>query len=304
MDRRGHTLMRATLLLLLTPLLSACMQAGTALINLPARLAGGYELRHAAYGPGPLDQLDIYVPGGAAPETGDGPRDAPRDVPKDVIVFLHGGHWTTGQRRDSRFVGAALAQRGFVTVIPDFRKYPAVRFPAFVEDAARALAWVDDHIAEHGGRRDRIFLASHSSGAHVGALLAADERYLAAQGKDARTLIRAFAGLAGPYAFTPDEPDLVDMFGPPDRYPQMQVPTFIDGGEPTMLLLRGAKDETVAAYNHERLAARIRAQRGKVQVIVYPNAGHIGLITAFSDFLPGAPVVDDLVGFFRQNPDQ
>ncbi len=286
MDRRGHTRMRATLLLLLAPLLSACMQAGTVLINLPARLAGGHEIRHAAYGPGPLDQLDIYVPTDAAAE------------PRDAIVFLHGGRWTTGRKEDFRFVGAALAQRGFVTVIPDFRKYPAVRFPAFVEDAARALAWVDDHIAEHGGQRDRIFLAGHSSGAHVGALLAADERYLAAQGKDARRLIRAFAGLAGPYAFTPDEPDLVDMFGPPDRFPQMQVPTFIDGGEPPILLLRGARDTSVGAFNHERLAERIRAKQGKVQVIVYPDAGHLGLITAFSDLIPGAPVVEDLVGFF------
>lgn len=283
--------MRATLLLLLAPLLSACMQAGTALINLPARLAGGHEIRHAAYGPGPLDQLDIYVPGGDATE--------PRDVPRDVIVFLHGGRWTTGRKEDFRFVGAALAQRGFVTVIPDFRKYPAVRFPAFVEDAARALAWVDDHIAEHGGRRDRIFLAGHSSGAHVGALLAADERYLAAHGKDARRLIRAFAGLAGPYAFTPDEPDLMDMFGPPARFPQMQVTSFIDGGEPPMLLLRGAKDDTVAAFNHERLAARIREKGGQAQVIEYPDAGHIGLIAAFSNFVPGAPVLEILLGFFR-----
>jgi acetyl esterase/lipase len=284
----GRFLTRAGILVFLAPFLSACMQAGTALINLPARLEGGYEIRHAAYGPDPLQRLALYIPTEAA------------SGPRDVIIFFYGGRWTTGQIEDFRFVGAVLAKRGFVTVIPEFRKYPAVRFPTFVEDGARAVAWVDDHIAEHGGRRDRIFLAGHSSGAHIAALLAADERFLAAHGKDSRSVIRAFAGLAGPYAFTPGEPDLQDMFGPPDRYSQMQVPSFIDGREPPMLLIHGDKDSTVGAFNHERLAARIREKGGRVQVITYPGAGHLGLITTFSDLIPGAPVVGDLEGFFRE----
>ncbi len=287
----GRFLSRVVLLVILAPFLSACMQGGTTLINLPARLAGGHEIVEAAYGPDPMQRLDIYIPGEATGEA--------RDMPRDVIVFFYGGRWTTGQKEDFRFVGAALAKRGFIVVIPDTRHYPAVRFPTFVEDGARAVAWVDDHIAGHGGRRDRIFLAGHSSGAHIAALLAADERFLAAQGKDAASVIRAFAGLAGPYAFTPGEPDLQDMFGPPDRYAQMQVPSFIDGREPPMLLLHGDKDSTVGAFNHEKLAARIREKGGRVQVITYPDAGHIGLITAFSSVLGGAPVVEDVVGFFR-----
>src|SRR5262249_25592652 len=156
-----------------------------------------------------------------------------------------------------RFAGDAFARHGYIAVIPDYRKYPRVRFPAFVEDSAKALAWVYSHIADYGGDRDRIFVAGHSAGAHICAPLTADPHYLAHEGQDRSTVIRGFAGLAGPYAFTPSEPDLEDMFGPPERYPAMQVTTFIDGTQPPMLLLYGGSDTTVRRYNLDRLEARI-----------------------------------------------
>ena len=196
-------------------------------------------------------------------------------------------------------MGAALAQQGFVTVIPDFRKYPEVRFPVFVEDGARALAWVADHIAEYGGRPDRIHLAGHSSGAHMAALLTVDQHYLATEGKEARLVIKSLAGLAGPYAFTPEDKDLVDMFGPPPRYPQMQATTFVEGNEPPILLLYGQKDGTVKPYNHERLAERIQDKGGRVEVITYPTLGHIGIIGTFSGLGPRSSVVQDMSAFFR-----
>ena len=244
-------------------------------------------MHEAFYGSGQLDKLDIYIPEGGS--TGS----------QDVIVFFYGGRWQSGKKEHYRFVGTALAQRGFVTVIPDFGNYPAVRFPAFVENGARALAWVGNHIAEYGGRPDRIFLTGHSSGAHVAALLTVDPHYLESQGKDVRALIKGFAGLAGPYAFTPTDADLMEIFGPPSRYPQMQATTFVTGKEPPMLLLYGEQDERVKPANHERLAERIRATGGRVEVLTYPELGHVGLIGTFSGFGPASSVVDDMVAFFR-----
>lgn len=278
-----HRILAASAMLSLT----ACASAGCSLLNIPAALKGGYSVHEASYGVGASDKMDIYVPDGSS------------SAQKDVIVFFYGGRWQSGKKEHSRFVGTALARRGFVTVVPEFRKYPEVRFPAFVEDGARALAWVDDHIAEYGGRHDRIHLAGHSSGAHMAALLTVDTHYLAAEGKDARLLIKGFAGLAGPYAFTPEAKDLVDMFGPPERYPHMQATTFVEGKEPPMLLLYGQEDETVKPYNHERLANRIRDKGGRVDVITYPELGHIGIIGTFSGLGPKSSVVDDMTKFFR-----
>ena len=268
--------------------MTACTTTGLALLNFQAAQGGGYSVQAASYGSDPSHKLDIYIP------------DKTNDDKKDVIVFFYGGRWQSGKKEDYLFVAAALARRGFIIVIPDFRKYPDVRFPVFVEDGAKALAWVDDHIAEYGGRRDRIHLAGHSSGAHMAALLTADKRYLVAEGKDASVLIKDFAGLAGPYAFTPDEKDLIDMFGPPDRFPQMQVTTFIDGTEPPMLLLHGLEDDTVKIANLEKLAERINEKKGRVQVITYKKLGHAGIITTFSKLGATSTVVDDVVEFFRR----
>ncbi len=269
--------------------LTACTSAGLALINIPSSLKGGYTVHETFYGPNPSHKMDIYVPAGN------------RSEKKDVIVFFYGGRWQSGTKEDFRFVGAALARRGFVTVIPEFRKYPEVRFPVFVEDGAKALAWVDDHITEYGGQRDRLHLTGHSSGAHMAALLTVDKHYLAAENKNARLLIRDFAGLAGPYAFTPDEKDLIDIFGLPERAPHMRATTFIDGKEPRMLLLYGQKDDSVKPYNHERLAKRLRDKGGHVEIITYPGLGHIGIIGTFSDLGPKSSVVDDMTAFFKAN---
>jgi acetyl esterase/lipase len=174
-----------------------------------------------------------------------------------------------------------------------------VRFPASVEDGAKALAWVYGRIADYGGDPGRIFVAGHSAGAHIGALLTADPHYLAREGQNRSAVIRGFAGLAGPYAFTPSEPDLEDMFGPPERYPAMQVTTFIDGTQPPMLLLYGSSDTTVRRSNIERLEATIRERGGIVKSIVYPGVDHIWIAGALSRInFRGPPVLDDMLAFF------
>ena len=88
------------------------------------------------------------------------------------MVFFYGGSWTTGRRGLYRFVGAALAERGIVTVLPDYRLYPQVKFPLFVDDGALAVAWVQKHAHEFGGDPHRIVLMGHSAGGHEAAFLA------------------------------------------------------------------------------------------------------------------------------------
>lgn len=276
------------ILLLGFPLaISACTQAAFTAANLPTHLVEMTVEHDRAYGPMPSQKLDLYVPAD------------PKDKHMDVIVFFYGGRWAFGSKEDYRFVGATFVKEGFIVVIPDYRKYPQVRFPLFVEDGAKALAWVSDHIAESYGDPTRIHVVGHSAGAHIGALLAADPHYLAHEGKDRSLTIHDFAGLAGPYAFTPDEPDLEDMFGPPENYPNMQVPTFIDGTQPPMLLLYGDKDRAVKYANLQKLEQRIMQRGGCVRSRIYPDADHTDLIGALSWWnRQKVPVVDDITKFF------
>ena len=278
---------KTSLALLALLLTSACSAAGFAVVNLPAKLSGEVKVYQASYGADKLQTLDIYVPKNPAAK------------PLDVVVFLYGGRWTSGSRQDYQFLGDALAREGFVVVIPDYRKYPHVKFPVFAQDAAKAVAWTADHIGQYGGAATRIHLAGHSSGAHIGALLTLDESYLKAEGKDAHTLIRSFAGLAGPYNFTPDEPDLKDMFGPPDKYPLMQTETFVNGTEAPMLLMYGLKDDLVGAFNHEKLAKKIHEKGGQVEVKTYADLDHVDMMKTFTWVGPSSTILADMVGFFR-----
>lgn len=196
-----------------------------------------------------------------------GSHDAP------VVIFLYGGRWTEGSKEQYKFVGQALTSQGFIAVIPDYRKYPQVRFPSFVQDAAKAVKWTRDNIQKYGGDPRKIFIMGHSAGAHIGAMLTLNEEYLKAAG-GSRSWIRGMIGLAGPYDFLPlTAPDLRDLFGPPDRYELSQPILFVDGKNPPMLLLHAEDDETVLVKNTRNLAKAIARAGGPVETLIYPKIG-------------------------------
>lgn len=250
--------------------------------------SGGY--RHAqglAYDPARRLALDIYTPVGARREP--------------VVVFFHGGRWTTGRAADFHFVGQALAAQGFVAVLPEVRHYPRARFPEFVEDAARAVRWTETQVARYGGDPDRLFVMGHSSGAHLAAMLALDARFLAAAGGD-RAKLKGMIGLAGPYDFLPlTDADLRDMFGPPERYELSQPVAFADGDNPPLLLLHGEDDTTVRARNTRSLAAAVQRAGGRVESHVYPEMSHGWIVATLAAPLRGrSDVLERVAGFVRR----
>jgi acetyl esterase/lipase len=271
--------------LLVLALAAGC--TGPALLN-ALTPSGGY--RHAeslVYDAERRLALDVYTPIGA--------RDAP------VVVFFYGGRWTRGSVADFRFVGQALASQGFVAVLPAYRHYPAVRFPEFVRDAARAVRWAQVQAAHFGGDPRKLFVMGHSSGAHLAAMLALDPQYLREAGSD-RAALRGMVGLAGPYDFLPlTDPDLRDMFGPPERFPLSQPVSFADGDGPPLLLLHGADDRTVRPANTESLAAAVTRARGLVESHVYPGMDHAWIVAALSAPLRGrSDVLERVAAFVRR----
>lgn len=245
-----------------------------------------------AYGEFPRQKLDVYRPRGVKGAAG-----AP------VVIFFYGGDWQTGRKGDYRFVAEAMASRGFVAVLPDYRLFPRVTFPAFVEDGALAVRWTRENVSRFGGDPDRVFLMGHSAGAHIAALLTLDAHYLADVGLD-RGAVRATAALSGPYDFVPGKYHRA-VFGmsaddtSPD--PRINPIHFADGQAPPMLLVHGAKDNVVSPSNATNLAARIRAGGGSVRRIIYAKRGHPSVVLAFAcSFRWLAPVLDDTTAFFRK----
>jgi len=268
----------------LVELLAACSPA--ALVDLVVPRDGYHVARDLAYGPDPRQRLDLYVP------------DKLR-APAPVMLFFYGGSWKGGSKSLYRAFGQAFASQGIIAAVVDYRVYPQVRYPAFVEDGARALTWLHSHAAAHGGDTSRLFLAGHSAGAYIAVMLAADPSYLKAAGA-APSWIRGVIGIAGPYDFLPLQDDeLITIFGGADR-PQTQPINYIDGHRPPMLLATGMADETVLPRNTEHLAAKLRAFGSPVEEKRYPGAGHIGILLSLAPGFRGRTTLyQDMLDFVR-----
>lgn len=248
----------------------------------------GYEREAGlAYGPEARHRLDVYRP-------------RTPDPSGTVVVFFYGGSWRKGAREDYAFAGAAFASRGYLTVVPDYRLYPEVRFPAFLEDGARALAWVRREIAAHGGDPERIVLAGHSAGAHTAALLALDRRYLAAAGVPGSAIIGAI-GLAGPYNFDPAAYRTTRaVFATAATTAETRPVTFAHAEAPPMLLLHGRDDTTVRPKNSSDLAEALEGAGASARYVPLENIGHIAVLLALAEPFEGlAPVMPEAEDFLK-----
>ena len=238
------------------------------------------------YAPGAKGMLDVYRPG--RPRLG-----AP------MAVFFYGGSWQSGDRGFYRFVGAALASRGIITVIPDYRVHPEVRYPDFLHDCAEAVAYARGRAGDWGADPAKLFLIGQSAGAYNAAMLALDRRWLGAAGLEPSVDLAGAIGLAGPYDFLPlRDKTLETIFGPEEQRPLTQPLAHAHGRGPPMLLLAGGKDTAVRPGNTVRLARAVRAAGGDAESKIYPQIGHSGIITAMlAPLRHRAPVLDDIVRF-------
>lgn len=276
-------------LILLAAVVSAalCVVACGALTltaaNAPAYF-GDFERRaDISYAPGPRHGLDVYAPTKAQS--------------RPIIVFWYGGGWEDGKKSNYRFVGAALAKAGYVAVLPDYRLYPEVRFPAFVDDGAQALAWVVEHAAEIGGDPRRIYVAGHSAGAHMAAMLAYDTERLERAGIP-RDAIRGCIGLSGPYVLNPNDAALNDIFRAPYTITDWQPVQRVRAGAPPALLLHGEADTVVEIGHARRMAQTLESLGVPVTLRTYPGRGHRDTVAAFASAAPHKlPVMAEIRAF-------
>lgn len=245
---------------------------------------GRYD-RHPnlAYGQGARQRLDVYSPHDA--------RNRP------VVIFWYGGSWTKGSKAHYRFVGAALAERGFVAVLPDYRLYPSVTFPAFCKDGAHAVAWVQEHAQEFGGDPHRIVLMGHSSGAHMAAFLAYNHAFLAAAGADPKSIV-GMVGLSGPYVLIADTAELRATFPAPYTEADWQPIAFVDAQAPPTLLLHGQNDKVVTPQDSVQLRDTLLRSHVRAELHLYPHRGHSDTVAPFALLArKRSPAYEDSIAF-------
>jgi acetyl esterase/lipase len=273
---------------LLTGALAAC--SPLSVVNAVSPGGAVQAMPALRYGADPRNMLDVYRPAA-------GNQDAP------VIVFFYGGNWVSGKRQDYAFVGRALAARGFVVVIPDYRLYPQVRYPDFLDDGAAAVAWTVRQIAAHGGNPKNIFLMGHSAGAYNAAMLALDPRWLEHQGMT-RSMLRGWIGLAGPYDFLPVQNRTTQpVFNAPETPPDSQPLRHVSALAPPALLIAASKDKLVdPARNTGGLAASLRAAHVPVREVYYDGVSHTTLVASLSNSLKRlAPTLEAVEAFIRSD---
>lgn len=245
-----------------------------------------------AYGTDPREKLDVYqprlpagtpVPGKAYP----------------VVVFFYGGTWTSGDRGDYKFVGEALASRGILTIVADYRLYPQVRYPDFLKDCASAVAWARREAPRYGGDPGRLYVMGHSSGAYNAAMLALDPRWLKTAGL-APSALAGWIGLAGPYDFLPmTNVEAQPVFYHPDYPAGSQPIDYASKTSPRSFLGAAASDKLVdPERNAKQLATKLRAADIDVTLRIYDDLNHYTQIAVFARPLRGlAPVLNDVAGF-------
>jgi acetyl esterase/lipase len=238
------------------------------------------------YADGQRKKLDIY-----SPEKLDGP--AP------VVMFIYGGSWRAGDKFEYEFAGRALAAAGFVTVIADYRLWPEVKYPEFLEDNAQAMRWIQDNIALYDGDPKRFFLAGHSAGAYNAVMLGLDSSFR--REYDVTMPIRAIAGISGPYNFYPFEYDQVrDTFGPAPSAEGTQPINLVTTDAPPIFLASGTTDPIVRVQNSEALAKKLREQGIWVTEKYYPGFGHLEPVIALGSMMRfRMPILNDMVEFFQ-----
>lgn len=261
--------------------LAACTKAS--LLNATITRDGYTVKRDIAYGENPRQSLDIYIP--------DGATHAP------VIVFYYGGSWQFGTKNDYRFLGQAFAEKGFITAVVDYRLYPEVKFPEFIEDGARAFAYIQAHAAQWGGDPSRVYVAGHSAGAYIAMKVGGDPTYLANAG-GRRSDVRGIIGIAGPYDFLPFTDDAIKAIFSTAPDAATQPINHLTAPMPPVFLATGEDDDVVDPRNSARVEAKLKSMGSTVEMHRYPDTDHIDIMLSLAQrFRSRTSLLEDMAHF-------
>lgn len=230
-------------------------------------------------------RLDLFVP--------DGLQDAP------VLIFVHGGGWTSGDKNLYAFIGRTFAQQGFVTAVINYRLSPQVQHPAHIEDVARAFAWVHKNVAQYGGNAEKIFVMGHSAGGHLTALLALDEKYLRAHGLTLAA-IKGAIPISGVYDVTEVFSLYRTVFGadPQQRWDASPL-THVGPNKPPFLILYAQFDLPGLGVQAQQLLSLLRQHENEAALVEIPNRDHVTIIANI-----GAPhdlTTEEILKFLRSH---
>jgi acetyl esterase/lipase len=245
--------------------------AGPGLLPVPGMPFGdpsGVPAADVAYGSDPLQHLDIYQ---ARNSSG----------PAPMLLFVHGGGWSIGDKSELSWLGAKLAEQGVLVAVANYRLSPAVQHPAHAQDVARAVAWLYRNGANYGGDPQRLYLGGHSAGAHLASLVALDGTFLTAEGLSP-SVVRSVVGVSGAgydldarYAASPLAQLFYAAFGKdPTRWALAAPLHYVDHAAPPFLLIHGLEDTQAPAAGAQNFAQALKKDGGQIRLELLPGLEH------------------------------
>ena len=229
--------------------------------------------------------LDIYAPKQV--------RSAP------VVVFFHGGGLMKGDKSLAEKLAQNLAREGVLVVTPNYRLAPDHPYPVPVEDAARAVAYVVRHIDRYGGDPGRIYLAGHSAGGYLAALLAVNEEFLIARSVSPSEI--KGAATISPFLYieeTAKDRDKSIWGKDPKAWLKASVSPYITKGKPPFLSLYAEGDAPWRKSQNTRYVKALKAVGNEARAVEIKNRDHQTVMTNIAE--SDDPVIREMVKFITQ----
>jgi len=224
--------------------------------------SGGYSKQELSYGELSRQSLDLYIP--------------KTKTDKTPIVFVYGGAWRDGAKGDFEFVAHALTGLGHTVIIPDYRLFPEVQFPLFVNDVADSIAFMEKQAVKVLGKPlDEVIVMGHSAGAHTAALLATDQAYR--NSRNIQTKISGLIAIAGPYDLNLKDPEVMPIFKNANHKKTNPI-LNVHAGMSSVLLLHGKADKRVYSFHTERFTTALAKANVPVTTHIYPGVEHVKII--------------------------
>ena len=228
----------------------------------------GYSVQeNVAYGLRARHRLDLFH------------TQTPREH-RPLIVFVHGGAWMHGDKKDYRFIGEAFAKEGFDVAVINYHLAPEHIFPASIDDLSLALNYLNVHQLKYQISTEKVVLMGHSAGAfNVMSALYHPKPYEI----QCRNQITAIIGLAGPYHFDyKGDPICADAFDQNRPYQEVMPYYFVESNTVKHYLLVAENDDVVGLSNAVDLDRRLKEKGNYSQLWTVPRIGHISMIGSVS----------------------
>ena len=227
---------------------------------------------------------------------------------KPVLIFIHGGSWSSGKKETYWWLGRNFARKGIVTVIINYPLAPNAQYEGMADDCALAVKWVQKNIADYSASADKIFVMGHSAGAHLGELINADPKYF------------QHAGINNPIkGMILNDPFGLDIFeylteAEKDDYYYDFMRTFTDkpatwklasplnyvqNVKNPHLLFYGSKTYGAIKMQTPRLYEKLKANHIPVEIKEVKGKSHVPMISQM--IFGGNDLYDDIVAFIKKS---